>query len=123
MPSSEPQTPEATGGSAPARHIGAIKAIAGNAITLTPDSGPEIAVTVQAATRVVRIAPGEKTLKNATAVQLQDLQVGDRILVAGKIPSAKIPVNIENQAIVIKASGVISRVTAECLSSQGGPPR
>jgi hypothetical protein len=32
----------------------------------------------------VRIAPAEKTLKNATAVQLQDLQVGDRILVAGK---------------------------------------
>ncbi len=78
-----PQTSEATGGTATARHIGAIKAIAGNVITLTPDSGPEIAVTVQAATHIVRIAPGEKTLKNATPVQLQDLQVGDRILVAG----------------------------------------
>ena len=32
----------------------------------------------------MRIAPGEKTLKNATPVQLQDLQVGDRILAAGK---------------------------------------
>jgi hypothetical protein len=41
-------------------------------------------VIVQAATRIVRIAPGEKTLKNATPVQLQDLQVGDRILVAGQ---------------------------------------
>ena len=78
-----PQTSEATGGTATARHIGAIKAIAGNVITLTPDSGPEIAVAVQAATHIVRIAPGEKTLKNATPVQLQDLQVGDRILVAG----------------------------------------
>lgn len=78
-----PQTSEATGGAATARHIGAIKAIAGNVITLTPDSGPEIAVAVQAATQIVRIAPGEKTLKNATPVQLQDLQVGDRILVAG----------------------------------------
>ena len=84
MPSSEPQTLETAGGSVPARHIGAIKAISGNVITLTPDSGPQIDITVQATTRIVRIAPGEKTLKNATAVQLQDLQVGDRILVAGK---------------------------------------
>ena len=84
MPSSEQQTQEATGGSATTKHIGAIKAIAGNAITLTLDSGPEIEVTVQAATHIVRIAPGEKNLKNATPVQLQDLQVGDRILVAGK---------------------------------------
>jgi len=83
MPSSEPRTSEASGGSA-ARHIGSIKAIAGNVITLTPDSGPEIDVTVQATTHIVRIAPGEKTLKNATPVQLQDLQVGDRVLVAGK---------------------------------------
>jgi hypothetical protein len=39
---------------------------------------------VQATTRILRIAPGEKDLKNATPIQLQDLQVGDRILVAGK---------------------------------------
>src|SRR6202163_3195286 len=84
IPLREPQASEASGGSAPARHIGSIKAIAGNVITLTPDSGPEIDVTVQATAHIVRIAPGEKTLKNATPVQLQDLQAGDRILVAGK---------------------------------------
>jgi hypothetical protein len=67
-----------------ARHVGAIKDINGNQITLTPDSGPDVSVIVQATARVVRIAPGEKDLKNATPVQLQDLQVGDRILVAGK---------------------------------------
>jgi hypothetical protein len=66
------------------RRIGAIKAIAGNTITLTPDSGPDNTVTVQPETRIVRIAPGEKDLKNATPIQLPDLQVGDRILVAGK---------------------------------------
>jgi len=82
--SPSPQTSETAGGTAAARHIGAIKAITGSVITLTPDSGPEVVVTVQAATRIVRIAPGEKTLKNAAPVQLQDLQVGDRILVAGQ---------------------------------------
>ena len=67
-----------------AGRIGSIKAISGGVITLTPDSGPEIQVTVQAGARIVRIAPGEKTLKNATPVELQELQAGDRILVAGK---------------------------------------
>ena len=69
--------------SAIARRIGAIKAINGNAITLTPDSGPEIAVTIQPNARLLSIAPGEKDLKNATPIQLQDLHVGDRVRVRG----------------------------------------
>jgi hypothetical protein len=77
------QTPDASG-AATVRHIGGVKAISGNTVTLTPDSGSDIQVEVQPNTRMVRIAPGEKTLKNATPVQLQELQVGDRILVAGK---------------------------------------
>ncbi len=67
-----------------ARRIGAIKAMNGNAITLAPDSGPEIAVTVQPNARLLRIAPGEKDLKNAAPVQLQELQVGDRVRVRGQ---------------------------------------
>lgn len=66
------------------RRVGAVKAINGTAITLTPDSGPDVNVTVQPTTRILRIAPGEKDLKSATPIQLQDLQVGDRILVGGK---------------------------------------
>jgi len=66
------------------RRIGAIKAISGNVITLAQDSGPEVAVSVQTSTRIVRIPPGEKNLQNATPIQLQDLQVGDRILVGGR---------------------------------------
>jgi hypothetical protein len=83
IPSGE-QTQQAVNSGAVARRIGAIKAINGTAITLTPDSGPEISVTVQATARIIRIPPGENDLKNATPIQLQDLQVGDRILVAGK---------------------------------------
>ena len=78
------QTQQAAGTSAAARRIGAIKAIHGKAITLTPDTGKEINVTVQDGARIVRIPPGERDLKNATPIQLQDLQVGDRILVGGK---------------------------------------
>lgn len=75
---------QVAGQSSVARRIGAIKTIQGNAITLTQDSGPDVAVTVQPNARILRIAPGEKDLKNATAVQLQDLQVGDRVRVRGQ---------------------------------------
>jgi Domain of unknown function (DUF5666) len=75
---------QTAGQPAVARRIGAIKVITGNAITLTPDSGPDIAVTVQPNARILRIAPGEKDLKNATPVQLSDLQVGDRVRVRGQ---------------------------------------
>jgi hypothetical protein len=78
------QTGQADAPGAATRRIGAIKSINGTSITLTPDSGADLNVTVQPATRIVRIAPGEKDLKNSTPVQLQDLQVGDRVLVAGK---------------------------------------
>jgi hypothetical protein len=67
-----------------ARRIGAIKAINGNMITLAPDSGPEVAVTVQPNARLLRIAAGAKDLKDAAPVQLQDLQVGDRVRVRGQ---------------------------------------
>lgn len=67
-----------------AKRIGIIKSINGTAITLAPDAGSEIAVTVQPNARLLRIAPGEKDLKSATPVQLQDLQVGDRVRVRGQ---------------------------------------
>jgi len=104
-PLREPQVQEGAGGNAAARHIGAIKTIAGNVITLTPDSGPEIDITVEATARLVRIAPGEKNLKNATPIQLQDLQVGDRILVAGKA-SDNSKVIAATSIVVMKQSDV-----------------
>ncbi len=67
------------------RRIGTVKSINGPEITLTPDSGPEISVNVQSNTRILRTAPGAKDLKSATPIQLQDLQIGDRILVGGKL--------------------------------------
>lgn len=67
------------------RSVGAIKAITDDGIRLASDSGEEIKVTLQDSARILRVAPGEKDLKNATPVQKQDLQVGDRILVRGKL--------------------------------------
>jgi hypothetical protein len=68
-----------------ARPVGTIKTIAGKAILLTTDAGVEVTVQVQDDAKLVRVEPGEKDLKNAAPLQLQDLQVGDRILVRGKL--------------------------------------
>ncbi len=78
--------PQAQSSATPAstRHIGAVKAINGTTITLTPDTGSDLTISVQPTTRLLRIAPGQKDLKSATPIQFQELQVGDRILVAGK---------------------------------------
>jgi hypothetical protein len=66
-----------------AKSLGPIKAINGNAITLTPDSGPEVTANVQPNARVLRLNPGDKDTKNATPIQLSDLQVGDTVRVRG----------------------------------------
>ena len=67
-----------------ARKLGAIKSISGSTVILTPDSGADITVNVQPNARLLRIAPGAKDLKDAAPVQLQDLQVGDRVRVRGQ---------------------------------------
>lgn len=74
-----------TQGAAAARPVGTIKAISGNTITLTTDAGSAVTVLVQDATKLLRIAPGQTDLKDAAPIQLQDVQVGDRILVRGKL--------------------------------------
>src|SRR6266481_1711949 len=68
-----------------ARPVGTIRSISGNTITMTTDAGSEVTVQVQDATKLVRIEPGQKDLKDATPIQLADVQPGDRILVRGKL--------------------------------------
>ncbi len=70
---------------AAARPVGTIKSISGKTITLTTDAGTDVTAVVQDDARLVRIAPGQKDLKDAAPIQFQDLQVGDRILVWGKM--------------------------------------
>src|SRR5437773_8553730 len=68
-----------------ARPVGTVKSISGNTITLTTDAGSDVTIQVQDSTKLVRIAPGQKDLKDATPIQLADVQPGDRILVRGKL--------------------------------------
>jgi hypothetical protein len=91
--------------------IGAIQAISGSTITLKPDTGANVSVTVQGAVRVLRVAPGQTDLKTATPIQLSDLQVGDRILVRGT-PSA------DGQSLTATAIVAMKRSDVEAKQQQ-----
>src|SRR5260370_30823449 len=67
------------------RLVGTIKSISGNTIIMSTDAGADATAQVQDATKFVRIAPGQKDLKDATPIQLAGVRPGDRILVRGKL--------------------------------------
>jgi len=67
-----------------ARPMGTIKSISGNNIVLTTDGG-DVTVVVQDAAKLVRVAPGQKDLKEAVPIALKELLPGDRILVRGQL--------------------------------------
>ena len=66
------------------RAVGTIKSTAAGSLLLTTDAGGEVTATLSASTKILRVPPGEKDLKNATPLQSQELQPGDRVLVRGQ---------------------------------------
>jgi hypothetical protein len=73
----------APGNAQVAKAVGVIKSIQADSITVTAESGGEVTAKLGASTKILRVPPGEKDLKNATTLQAQDLQPGDRVLVRG----------------------------------------
>ena len=72
-------SPEAKG----LRTVGVVKSIGNGTITVAADSGEEVSASLQSDTKILRVAPGEKDLKSATPLQVEDVKVGDRVLVRG----------------------------------------
>jgi hypothetical protein len=73
-----------SGGAPVAKAVGTIKSIQTDSITVAAESGGEVTAKLMGSTKILRVPPGEKDLKNATALQPQDLQPGDRVLVRGQ---------------------------------------
>jgi hypothetical protein len=96
---------EQAGQSRVVRPLGTIKAISGNNITLTTDAKTDVNLAVQHGAKIVRIEPGQKDLKNATPVRLEDLQVGDRILARGTSSGAGQPVAV-SLIVLMKKSDI-----------------
>lgn len=66
---------------APSRLVGTITAISGNSLTVKPDTGNVVQITVPAEAAIKRISPGQKDLSTAQSLQFSELAVGDRVLV------------------------------------------
>lgn len=82
IPSAAQSKPDAV-----SKAVGTIKTVQSSSITVAAESGPDITATLAPATKILRVPPGEKDLKNATPLQPQDLQPGDRVLVRGQASS------------------------------------
>ncbi|MGA2357032.1 MAG: DUF5666 domain-containing protein [Terriglobales bacterium] len=63
---------------------GVIKTVQPDSISVAAESGGDVTAKLTATTKILRVPPGEKDLKNATPLQPQDLQPGDRVLVRGQ---------------------------------------
>ncbi|MGA9528800.1 MAG: DUF5666 domain-containing protein [Terriglobales bacterium] len=64
--------------------VGVIKSVQADSIIVAAESGGDVTAKLAASTKILRVPPGEKDLKNATPLQAQDLQPGDRVLVRGQ---------------------------------------
>jgi transcription antitermination factor NusG len=80
----------ASGDAQIAKTVGTIKSIEADSITVATESAGEgeISARLTSSTKILRVPPGEKDLKNATALESQDLQIGDRVLVRGQASTA-----------------------------------
>jgi hypothetical protein len=74
------------------RIVGAITSVdAGKKqLVVKADDGSSTSVQLDDATRLLRVAPGEKDLSKATPIQPSDLAVGDRVLVRGGTPAISV---------------------------------
>jgi hypothetical protein len=64
--------------------VGTIKSVQPDSIMIAAESGGDVTAKIGASSKILRVPPGEKDLKNATLLQLRDLQPGDRVLVRGE---------------------------------------
>ena len=83
-PQDKPQDKQtsASGNPQVAKAVGTIKSVQADSITVA-ESGDEVTARLLPSTKILRVLPGEKDLKNATTLQPQDLQPGDSVRVRG----------------------------------------
>ncbi len=80
-------------------------------ISLQTTTG-EVAVTVDAKAKVVRVAPGATNLTNAAAIELTDISVGDRLRARGRMADDRKSL-AALEIVVISQSDIASKQAAE----------
>jgi len=98
-------------GQTPAKAVGTVKSVTGNAVVITSDSGTESTITFADSARIVRAAPGLTDLKSASPIQVSDIQVGDRLFARGQAGDGG--ALVASSAIVMKKIDIAQRQQAE----------
>ena len=95
------------------RALGAVTKIdaAARQITLQTTTG-EVAVTVDVKAKVLRVAPGATNLTNAAAIELSDINVGDRLRARGRMTDDQKSL-AALEVVVISQSDIASKQAAE----------
>jgi hypothetical protein len=75
---------QSSSASAAAKVVGTIQSLAENKLVVKSDEGDVRNIAVQSTTHFLQVNPGEKDLKKAVPIHLQEVQAGDRVLVLGK---------------------------------------
>lgn len=94
-----------------AKAVGTVKSVNGNTVVVTTDSGAESTVTFSASPRIVRAEPGQTDVKSMTAIQVSDIQPGDRIIARGQTGDNGAIATLT--AIVMKKSDVAEKQQTE----------
>ncbi len=96
---------------APTRVMGTVTAVSADSLTIKPDQGSAVTVSVPSGARVLRLEPGQKTLSAATPIQINEISVGDRVLASGTAASGG---GIDARLVVaMKKSDIAQRQRAE----------
>jgi hypothetical protein len=99
------------------KQLGSIRKISGSNLTLATDQGTELALKVLPGARLLRLAPSQTDLKSAAPIQLVDLQVGDRVLVRGKLAADGVAIDA-TAIIVMKQQDIAQMKQKELLDWQ-----
>jgi hypothetical protein len=105
-----PAAPAAAAPAASASELGTVKTVAGNSFTMATDAGQAVSVSVVSGAKVLQLPVGSTDLKTATASQLSDIAVGDRVLVTGKAGDAAASFNALR--VVLMKSAAIAQMQA-----------
>jgi hypothetical protein len=94
-----------------AKAVGTVKSVNGNSVVIMSDTGQESAITFAHSAGIVKAAPGQTDIKNAPAIQVSDIQVGDRVFAKGQ--SGENGALIVSSAIVMKRTDITQKQQTE----------
>ena len=94
------------------RVVGTVTALTGSQLTLTPDKGDPTILALSPDTRVLDLPPGSTDLKAAHPGDLQEIEVGDRVLITSAASTGSAPATAR-RIVVMKSTAIAQQRESE----------